>query len=127
MNVWARLLRVAVAACALVLLPQAGNAEKRAFVAGINAYDQWTKLKTAINDANAVAELLRGANFTVTRVIDSTHAQFEKDWQEADQRNDHDVARMRLVPPDGTGMHARYQRRRCSVRSVQKIKDRRAA
>jgi hypothetical protein len=78
----ALLLRVVGVLCSLVLMSQAGKAEKRAFVTGINAYDKWAKLRTAVNDANAVAELLHTSGFVVTRAIDPTYEQFDKEWRE---------------------------------------------
>jgi hypothetical protein len=76
------LVRFLIASCVL-WLPQPGNAENRAFVAGINAYDEkmgWGRLQTAVNDANALEEVLRAAKFTVARAADATYAEFGKQW-----------------------------------------------
>jgi uncharacterized caspase-like protein len=65
---------------ALVLLPHPADAASRAFVAGINAYDQkeWGNLETAVNDANALEAVLRGAGFSIVRVTDASRATFDK-------------------------------------------------
>ena len=78
-------LRLVIASCMLAL-PQAGNAENRAFLAGINAYDEkkggWGRLETAVNDVKGLEEVLRAAKFSVVRATDATHAEFGKKWDE---------------------------------------------
>jgi hypothetical protein len=55
-------------------------AAKRAFVVGINSYDKVPKLDRAINDASAVAVLLRDLEFEVTSLQDVGKASFRKAW-----------------------------------------------
>jgi hypothetical protein len=78
----ARLFRLAMALCAFALLAQASHAEKRAFVVGINVYDNEDPLDTAVNDAKAIGETLRATGFAVTQVTDATRAQFGEKWRE---------------------------------------------
>jgi len=77
-----RLLRGIAVVCAVALLSQPSHAESRAFVVGINDYSKWPRLRTAVNDAKSVEEMLRAANFTVMRVTDVTIPQFGEKWQE---------------------------------------------
>lgn len=56
-------------------------AERHAFVVGINTYDRLDKLTTAVNDANAVAEVLAASAFKVVRVTDTTSTQFADRWR----------------------------------------------
>jgi hypothetical protein len=50
-----------------------------ALVIGINAYHHWSKLRTAVNDAQAVAQMLRhNYGFDVTLLIDASHTDIFK-------------------------------------------------
>ena len=58
------------------------QAEKRAFVVGVNGYQAMPPLKTAINDAAALAKALSALKFVVTTVQDPSQAEFEEKWRE---------------------------------------------
>jgi hypothetical protein len=82
MRILALLLRLIISCCALSL-PQAGRAEKRGFVLGINAYDKGLPaLATPISDAVAVEEALRDVGFKIDRLGDATLTQFSTKWRE---------------------------------------------
>jgi hypothetical protein len=73
--------------CLTILLTTAGfskssYAEKRAFILGINAYDQLDHLTTAVNDSAAVAEALRTVGFSIIRLNDAGSTQFAEKWRE---------------------------------------------
>jgi len=67
----------------LIGLPtQMVQADKRAFVTGINEYVALPRLSTATNDATATAETLRSLGFAVTRIDQPGYKQFKDKWKE---------------------------------------------
>src|SRR5262245_18550792 len=71
-----------VVACLALGSSQVCHAEKRAFAVGVNGYQAMPPLKTAINDATAVAKALTALNFVVTTLHDPSQAEFEEKWRE---------------------------------------------
>ncbi len=71
-----------MAACFLLGCCQASHAEKRAFVVGVNSYAALPSLKTALNDATAMAKTLTDLNFVVTTVQDPNQAAFDQSWRD---------------------------------------------
>jgi len=66
----------------LLASSQLSHAEKRAFVVGVNSYAALPVLKTAVNDATAIANALTSLNFVVTTVRDPSQAEFEENWRD---------------------------------------------
>lgn len=78
-------LRVAIAAFCMVaaVLPAAAQG-KRAFVVGIDAYDNLSpsaQLQKAIGDAKAMSEVLKALGYVVTSEPNVGRARFNKRWQ----------------------------------------------
>jgi len=71
-----------LACCLLVYssLSLPAQAARRAFVAGIDEYANVPPLKTAVEDARAIAKQLEGLGFTVTTLTNATQAQFDDAW-----------------------------------------------
>lgn len=74
------LIGMALAATFAIATPV--QAEKRAFVAGIDRYATVQSLKTAVADSAAMASKLEGLGFKVTRLKDATQAEFDAGWAE---------------------------------------------
>jgi hypothetical protein len=72
----------AVVLVAFTVFPNFALAEKRAFIAGINNYDNVQKLKTAVNDARTMSEIFKIAGFKVTLAIEPSREFFFEKWRE---------------------------------------------
>src|SRR5262245_6062520 len=73
---------VFVVACFTLASSQVCHAKKRSYSSDLNSYQAMPPLKTAINDASAVAKALSALNFVVTTVHDPNQVEFEEKWRE---------------------------------------------
>ncbi len=84
MSMYSVLRSFALALLAMTLLAQPALAARRAFVVGVNGYENFPaekQLAKAVNDARAVAAALERIGFTVTKVEDPARGAFNRAWQ----------------------------------------------